>query len=107
MGRPLPGPGEPLFLEDDTAAAIALAEEERDACQACGMPRAWCRSGDLTEVGRFDAKDEVCWATYRVAMRREALEKDGAHSTTRQARQITPRFRKGYTPDFTAGLDID
>lgn len=107
MGRPMPAPGEPLFLEDDTAAAIALAEEEQDSCPACGLPRAWCREGGLGDVGRFDIKEDTCWATYRVALRREALEKDSPHSPTRQARQITPRFRKGYLPDFGAGLNLD
>lgn len=107
MGRPLPAPGEPLFLEEDTAAAIALAEEERDTCQVCGLPRVWCRTGGLEDVGRFDVKEDTCWATYRLALRREALEKEGAHPATRQARQLVPRFRKGYTPDFAAGLDID
>lgn len=104
----MPGPGEPLFLEQDTAAAVALAEEERDTCQSCGMPKAWCRTQDYEEgLGRFDVHEERCWATYRVALRREALEQEGAHSATRQAVQISPKFRKGHLPPPDAGLDLD
>lgn len=87
---------------------MALAEEERDTCPACGMPKAWCRSEDGEEgVARFDVHEQRCWATYRVALRREALEKDGAHSATRQAMQIAPRFRDGHHPPIDAGLNID
>lgn len=39
MGRPLPGPGEPLFTEDDTQALLDFMEEERLKCSGCGMPR--------------------------------------------------------------------
>lgn len=104
----MPAPGEPLFLEEDTAAAIALAEEERDTCPSCGLPKAYCRSEDAEEgVARFDIREDRCWATYRIALRREALEKDGAHSATKQAMQITPRIRKGHEPALDAGLNID
>lgn len=105
MGRPWPAAGEPLFTEEDTAGAIALGEEERDTCGACGMPRSWCRAPE--NQSSFDVRDETCYATYRVALRREKLEKEGVHPSTRVARQITPRFREGHLPAIDAGLDFD
>ncbi|MCX5601629.1 hypothetical protein OOK29_26105 [Streptomyces phaeochromogenes] len=38
MGR-VPGPGEPLWLAEDRAWALALLEVEADACGDCGQPR--------------------------------------------------------------------
>lgn len=37
-GRPWPEPGEPLFLDDDRDAAIALVIDERESCPGCGEP---------------------------------------------------------------------
>lgn len=36
LGRPVPGPGEPLWLPDDRAWAIALRRVEADECPGCG-----------------------------------------------------------------------
>lgn len=105
MGRPLPAPGEPLFTQDDTAAAIALAEEERDTCSSCGMPKAWCR--DRANEHAFDVREDRCFATYRVALRREKNEKEGMHPASRQSVQLSPRFRTGHEPAIDAGLDFD
>lgn len=98
-------PGEPLFLDTDTAAAIALAEEERDTCTKCGYLKAWCREGSLLDLHRFEVEEETCWATYRLAARREKLAK--AHRETQDARLLSVRFRDGYTPDLAAGLGFD
>lgn len=38
LGR-VPQPGEPLWLDEDRAWAIALLAEQRDACPGCGQPR--------------------------------------------------------------------
>lgn len=43
--------------------------------------------------------------TYRLAARRQALS--GAHRETQEARQLSVRFAKGYTPDLGVGLGID
>lgn len=98
-------PGEPYFLDTDTAAVIALAEEERDTCPKCGFLKAWCREGSLLDLHRFEVEEETCWVTYRLAAKREALSK--AHRETQEARQLSVRFAKGYTPDMVAGLDIE
>lgn len=108
MGRPWPRPGEPLFLEDDTAAAVALGEEEADTCPSCGMPKAWCRTKDAEEgLARFDVAEDRCWATYRVALRRDKYDTEKTHGATRQAMQLTTRFRPGHMPPLDAGLTFD
>lgn len=33
----MPGPGEPLWLPEDRAWALALAEVEADTCKGCGQ----------------------------------------------------------------------
>lgn len=38
LGRPLPGPGEPLWLDEDRDWALALLEVEADTCPGCGQP---------------------------------------------------------------------
>lgn len=39
LGRPLPGPGEPLWLDEDRDWALALQELEADTCSGCGQSR--------------------------------------------------------------------
>jgi len=34
-GRPTPGPGEPLWTEEDRRDAVALAMEEQGSCPGC------------------------------------------------------------------------
>jgi hypothetical protein len=38
LGRPLPGPGEALWTEEDRAWALALLAVEDEACRGCGQP---------------------------------------------------------------------
>lgn len=104
MGRPMPGPGEPLFTEDDTAAVIALAEEERDTCPACGYPKAWCRDPG-NQFGAFEPHQEFCWATYRLADHRSAVV-EKMSDAQRASVQISARFREGREPDIEAGLEL-
>ncbi len=104
IGRPTPSPGEPLFLEDDTAAAVALAEEERDACPSCGWPKAWCR--DKANQFAFDAHEEMCWPTWRLAQRRDSGEWKSKHPATQAATMLSARFRQGHEPDVGAGLEL-
>jgi hypothetical protein len=105
LGRPWPQPGEPLFTAEDTAYAMALAEEERDTCHSCGYPKAWCRD-PANQFGAFEPHEEFCWATYRLSDHRKA--KHEAYSDAqRESVQLSARFRKGREPDFDAGLDLD
>ena len=103
VGRPLPGPGEPLFTEDDTAAAVALAEEERDTCPSCGMPKMWCR--DKANQFVFDVHEETCHASYAVAAHRKRVDEKRSPET-RAATMMAARFRPGSEPDITAGLGL-
>lgn len=51
MGRPLPGPGEPLWTDEDRAYAFALLDLEADTCTGCGQ--------SLTES--MDPEREELW----------------------------------------------
>jgi hypothetical protein len=104
-GRPWPRPGEPLFLQDDTDLAVALALEERDTCPSCGLPKAWCRNNDKGRAS-FDVSEEMCWATRRLAIRQDADDKNKVNPIDRRATQLSVRFRPGYEPDIGAGLNI-
>ncbi|MFG2400776.1 hypothetical protein [Streptomyces lydicus] len=55
MGRPMPGPGEVLWTDEDRAWALALAEVERDCCPDCGQP--WTEAAD--EKNEFAYKAEL------------------------------------------------
>ena len=103
-GRPTPAPGEALFLEEDTAAAVALAEEERDTCPSCGMPKAWCRN-PANQFGAFAVVEEACHATYALAAHRKQIDKDRADES-RAATQMSVRFAEGRQPDIEAGLEL-
>lgn len=97
-------PGEPYFLRQDTELAVALAEEERDTCPLCGMPKAWCRD-PANQFGVFEAFEEQCHITYVLgAHRNKTGERDEA---TKAAVQIMARFAKGKAPDIDAGLDLE
>lgn len=102
-GRPWPQPGEPLFTEDDTAKAVALAEEERDTCPACGMPKVWCRD-PANQFGAFEPVTDFCWVAYRLADHRAAVVEKMSDSQ-RAAAQVSVRFREGREPDLSAGLE--
>ena len=103
-GRPTPAPGEPLFTEEDTAAAIALGEEERDTCPSCGMLKVWCR--DPANQFAFEPHEQMCFPTWRLAQFRESAGWTGKHEATKQATQVSARFREGHEPDLEAGLGL-
>jgi hypothetical protein len=69
LGRPWPAPGEPFFLPEDTALAVALAEQEAaeaaEKCPLCGLPREVCR--DPANQFRFVAEAEQCHASAAIA----------------------------------------
>lgn len=95
-------PGEPLFLQEDTEAAVALAEEERDACPLCGMPKAWCRDHENGRAA-FEAVDDWCWVTYHVGERQKRLANENA---TGRHIPVSARFARDFEPDYWAGLGL-
>jgi len=104
-GRVL-GLGEPVFLPSDTAKAVALALEEADTCPTCGYPKSWCR-GKGSQFTDYEVAQETCQATYRLALFRESDDWKNKHDATKQAVQLSARFRPGHEPPIDAGLDTD
>jgi len=100
----MPQPGEPLFTDEDTVYAMALAEEEAATCPSCGLLKVVCRD-PAYQFGGFEATDEICWATHAVAEKRIAFK--DAHDATRAAVQISPRYREGKEPAVDVGLELD
>jgi hypothetical protein len=68
------------------------------------MLRVWCR--DPEHQFSFEADEEVCWPTYRLAQERNKDTFKGYDDATRTAVQLSARFREGHEPDLTAGLDL-
>lgn len=102
----MPKPGEPLFLPEDTAAAVALAEEEADTCPACGLPKSWCRDNADGRY-KFEVAEDFCWSTYHLALRQDAMSEGKTKSAAdKRATQLLVRFREGHEPDLTAGLGL-
>lgn len=56
----MPGPGEPLWLDDDRDAAVALLEEEANTCEGCGHPKT--QSMHPSSEGRYVAEVMRCHA---------------------------------------------
>lgn len=105
LGRPWPQPGEPLFTAEDTAWALALAEEEADTCPVCGYPKAWCR--DPANQFAFEPHEEECFVSKRLAQHQSSEAWKSKQDDTRSATQVSARFRDGHDPDYDAGLAID
>lgn len=99
----MPAPGEPMFLAEDTAAALALAEEEQNTCPSCGLPKDWCRD-PANQFGTFEPHQEFCWASYRLA---DYRAKKKFSDPQKASVQISARFAKGREPRAEAGLDIE
>lgn len=53
-------PGEPLWLDEDRAWALALAEVERDACPGCGHP--WSETSASDSEDTYDVTLLRCHA---------------------------------------------
>lgn len=60
MGRPTPGPGEPLWLPEDRAWALALLAVEAESCPDCGQP--WAESGARENEEAYTAAIHLCHA---------------------------------------------
>lgn len=72
LGRPQPGPGEPLWLSQDLDEALAWQAELDAQCPGCGHPvdLAW----DPDRMGDWVASDEHCWACAASARRAKQLQ---------------------------------
>ena len=101
----MPHPGEPLWLPEDTAAVMALVEEEANECPKCGMPKDWCRDHKSGRA-RFDVVDDYCWATDRIARRQKKQNDEKVDAITRAATLLSVKFREGHEPDVGAGLEL-
>jgi hypothetical protein len=82
MGRGMPAPGEPLWLPEDRAWAIALLDVEAEACPDCGQP--WSESAAMGAEGTYTADIHRCWACAAGAVAVEQHQKGrgsmaGAH----------------------------
>ncbi|PJN24065.1 hypothetical protein [Kitasatospora sp. CB02891] len=54
LGRPIPASGDPLWLDDDRAWALALLQVEGEACRGCGQSVADSTDPALEEMWRAD-----------------------------------------------------
>lgn len=59
MGRVI-APGEPVWLDEDRAWALALAQVEADSCPDCGQP--WSESSDPASEWSYQAQLIRCHA---------------------------------------------
>lgn len=73
MGRAV-SPGEPLWLDEDRAWALALAEVERDSCPDCGQP--WSESSAPENEFSYEATPLVCHACATGARKAHAHQKN-------------------------------
>ena len=74
MGRVV-GPGEPLWLDEDRAWALALAEVERDSCPDCGQP--WSEASAAESEFQYDVALLRCHACAAGARKAHAHQEAG------------------------------
>ncbi len=74
LGRPIPGPGEPLWLPQDLDEALAWQVEVDSQCPGCGHPvdRAW----DPDRINDWVPEVRHCWACAATARKAKQL-RDG------------------------------
>lgn len=72
LGRPLPGPGEPLWQPEDRWWALALLEAEAGLCRDCGHPTAETTDRDAEYA--YDADVLRCHGCAAGARRIGALQ---------------------------------
>jgi hypothetical protein len=75
LGRPMPGPGEPLWLPEDRWWALALGEAESGLCSDCGFPLS--ESTHVDHEYAYDAAIKKCHACIAGAQRMGAFQEDG------------------------------
>ena len=74
----MPAPGEPLWLPEDRAWALALAQVEADACPECG--EAWSETTDAANEYAYRADLVKCHACATGA--RAVRNHQDGHGTT-------------------------
>lgn len=77
MGRAV-GPGEPLWLAEDRAWALALLEVEADACPECRQP--WGEATDAKNEFAYTAELIRCHACTASAQAVKAYQDKGGQS---------------------------
>ena len=105
LGRPVPQSGEPLFTEEDTAYALALAEEERETCVHCGLPIVVC--SDPQYQYAFEGRERMCWPTYALAQHRNKDQWKAKLDDTKAATFPSAKWREGKAAPLDAGLGLD
>lgn len=76
MGR-IPAAGEPMWLPEDRAWALALLEVEADKCPDCGTP--WGEATDPKREFAYDAEVIRCHACTASSMRVKAYQDSGGN----------------------------
>ncbi|QXE36212.1 hypothetical protein KQY30_20155 [Streptomyces sp. GMY02] len=71
----MPGPGEPLWLDEDRAWALALTEVEGDVCPDCGQP--WSEASKIDNEYAYTAEVVRCHACLAGAQAAHAHQKRG------------------------------
>ena len=89
LGRVV-GDGEPLWLAEDRAWALALLEAEADQCPDCHQP--WSQSSDPTTEGRWDVDVVRCYACAMTAARVTAFQENRGDTRGLHV-QVSPRRR--------------
>ncbi|WP_327337403.1 hypothetical protein OG384_14985 [Streptomyces sp. NBC_01324] len=91
LGRVV-APGEPLWIEEDRAWALALAEVEADTCPDCGQP--WSEATDPVNEFEYRAELIMCHscATSAKAVR---AHQDGKGSTDGLHVHLEHRTKRG------------
>jgi hypothetical protein len=78
LGRPMPGPGEVLWLPEDRWWALALLEAEAGLCGDCGFPLAESTHAD--HEYSYDASVTKCHACLAGARRVTAHQEKGGRT---------------------------
>ncbi|MFB6977684.1 hypothetical protein [Streptomyces scopuliridis] len=74
MGRAV-APGEALWLDEDRAWALALAEVEKDCCPDCGNP--WSEASKIENEYAYEAELLRCHACATGARSAHAYQESG------------------------------
>ncbi|MCG6499466.1 hypothetical protein [Kitasatospora sp. A2-31] len=92
LGRPVPGPGEVLWTDEDRAWALALLQVEAETC-SCGHPLADTLDGDLEESWR--AEIVRCHACATAARHLDGWRDAGGDTRGAQVRVTRREGRRG------------
>lgn len=76
LGRPMPAPGEPLWLPEDRWWALALLEAEAGICAGCGQILA--ESTALEGEDAYDSQGVPCHGCRAAARRTKSMQEQGA-----------------------------